>query len=74
MIDYTRNIIQFLSSNYVNGNPLNYQQGTHVIRIPLNCLYHEVKPHIQVPQGILPDPILIDFFYVRQAILKLHDI
>nr|CAG8597985.1 14641_t:CDS:2 [Entrophospora candida] len=53
-----------------NGNSLNYLQGTHVIRIPLDCLYYNVEPSIQIPKSILPDPILLDFFSVRQAILR----
>ncbi|CAG8530269.1 19715_t:CDS:2 [Racocetra fulgida] len=53
-----------------NGDPLSYQEGTHVIRIPLDCLYHDVKPPIEIPRSVLPDPIILDFFFVRKAILK----
>ncbi|RIB30346.1 hypothetical protein C2G38_2152811 [Gigaspora rosea] len=51
------------------GDPLNYEKGTCVIKIPLDCLYHDVKPSIQVPRSTLPDPIILDFFYVRETIL-----
>ncbi|CAH1756293.1 9421_t:CDS:2 [Entrophospora sp. SA101] len=30
----------------------------------------EFEPSIQIPKSILPDPILLDFFPVRQAILR----
>ncbi|CAG8524744.1 34357_t:CDS:2 [Gigaspora margarita] len=52
-----------------NEGLLNYEKGTRVIKIPLDCLYHDVKPPIQVPRSILPDPIILDFFYVREEIL-----
>ncbi|KAF0496172.1 hypothetical protein F8M41_021071 [Gigaspora margarita] len=57
-----------------NGKPLNYDEGTCVIKIPLDCLYHDVEPPIQVPRSTLPDPIILDFFYVRRAILNTHNL
>ncbi|RIA83594.1 hypothetical protein C1645_742950 [Glomus cerebriforme] len=50
-------------------NQLNILQGTCLINISLNCLYHQVYTGVQVPQGILPDPIVLDFFYVRDEFL-----
>ncbi|KAF0446319.1 hypothetical protein F8M41_002944 [Gigaspora margarita] len=53
-----------------NGDLLNYGEGTCVIKIPLDCLYHDVNPSTQVPRSTLPDPIILDFFYVRKTILN----
>ncbi|RHZ61367.1 hypothetical protein Glove_348g28 [Diversispora epigaea] len=53
------------------GNVLNIQQGACVINIQLDCLYHDLLPNIQIPKNILPDPIVLDFFFVRHAILKI---
>ncbi|CAG8735331.1 4479_t:CDS:2, partial [Gigaspora margarita] len=33
-----------------NGDLLNYEEETCVIKIPLDCLYHDVEPSIQVPR------------------------
>ncbi|CAG8628300.1 747_t:CDS:1, partial [Diversispora eburnea] len=56
------------------GAPLNILQGQCIINISLDCLYHNVKRPIQIPQNILPDPIPIDFFFVRNALTETHDI
>ncbi|CAG8686093.1 7595_t:CDS:2, partial [Dentiscutata heterogama] len=64
-----KNKFEFGTHN-AKGDPLNYQEGTCLIKIPLDCLYHDLEPSIQVPRHILTDPIILDFFYVRQAILE----
>ncbi|CAG8460058.1 15345_t:CDS:2, partial [Cetraspora pellucida] len=52
------------------GNPLNILQGTCLIKINLDCLYHQAHPDVQIPRTILPDPIVLDFFFVRNEILR----
>ena len=56
------------------GAPLNILQGQCIINIPLDCLYHNVKPPIQIPRNILPDPIPIDFFFVQNALTNAYGI
>ncbi|CAG8696443.1 5455_t:CDS:2, partial [Acaulospora morrowiae] len=51
------------------GAQLNIVQGQCIINVSLRCLYHDLKPNIQIPQN-LPDPILLDFFFVQSAITK----
>ncbi|CAG8577536.1 12799_t:CDS:2 [Ambispora gerdemannii] len=53
-----------------NGAPLVFLQGARVINIALSCLYHDVHPSIAIPQGLVPDPITIDFFLIRNAIIR----
>ncbi|RIA83966.1 hypothetical protein C1645_832996 [Glomus cerebriforme] len=55
------------------GTVLNILPGQCIINIPLSCLYHNLKPPIQIPQN-LPDPILLDFFLVQSAITDIFDI
>ncbi|CAG8782344.1 30790_t:CDS:2, partial [Racocetra persica] len=50
------------------GNPLNISRGICIIKINLDCLYHQIYPGIQVPRDILPDPIELDFSFVRDEI------
>ncbi|RHZ43762.1 hypothetical protein Glove_856g11 [Diversispora epigaea] len=54
------------------GNVLNSTPGTCIIRIELDCLYHQVYSGTQIPRGILPDPIELNFSYVRDEILLAH--
>ncbi|RHZ83685.1 hypothetical protein Glove_88g23 [Diversispora epigaea] len=56
------------------GAPLNILQDQCIINIPLNCLYHNVKPPIQILLNILSDPIPIDFFFVQDALTEAYDI
>ncbi|RHZ82250.1 hypothetical protein Glove_110g117 [Diversispora epigaea] len=51
------------------GNLLNILEGTCFIKINLNCLYHQAHLDVPIPQTILPDPIILDFFFVRNEIL-----
>ncbi|RIA94683.1 hypothetical protein C1645_759632 [Glomus cerebriforme] len=53
--------------------PLLLQPGACVINIQLDCLYHDLKPNIQIPRNILPNPIVLDFFYVQQAIAAMFE-
>jgi len=53
--------------------PLLVQPGACVINIQLDCLYHDLKPNIQIPRNVLPDPIVLDFFYVQQAIVAMFE-
>ncbi|CAG8758003.1 13077_t:CDS:2, partial [Gigaspora rosea] len=39
------------------GNLLDILQGTCLIKINLDCLYHQAHPDVQIPRTILPDPI-----------------
>ncbi|RHZ43781.1 hypothetical protein Glove_856g42 [Diversispora epigaea] len=55
------------------GNVLNSTPGTCIIRIELDCLYHQVYSGTQIPRGILPDPIELDLSYVRDKILFAHE-
>ncbi|CAG8844364.1 25088_t:CDS:2, partial [Gigaspora margarita] len=54
------------------GNLLNILQGTCLIKINLDCLYHQAHPDVQIPRTILPDPIVLDFFFIRNEILRAH--
>ncbi|CAB4401256.1 unnamed protein product [Rhizophagus irregularis] len=64
------------------GAPLNILQGQpqHTISISLTCLYHDLKqptpptPPVQIPGNLLPDPILLDFYFVQRAITEAFDI
>ncbi|KAF0429712.1 hypothetical protein F8M41_005641 [Gigaspora margarita] len=49
------------------GAPLNILQGQCIINISLDCLYFGAEPTIQNPRDLLPDPIPIDFFFVRHT-------
>ncbi|CAG8740616.1 24267_t:CDS:2 [Cetraspora pellucida] len=40
------------------------------MQINLDCLYHQLYPGIQVPRDILPDPIELDFSFVRDEIFR----
>ncbi|CAG8587972.1 5992_t:CDS:2 [Diversispora eburnea] len=51
------------------GDPLNILQGTCLIKIDLDCLYHQAHPDVRIPRTILPDSIVLDFFFVRDEIL-----
>ncbi|RHZ82173.1 hypothetical protein Glove_113g66 [Diversispora epigaea] len=55
------------------GAQLNIVQGQCVINVSLRCLYHDLKPTVQMPQN-LPDPIPLDFFFVQHAITEAFDI
>ncbi|RHZ47534.1 hypothetical protein Glove_578g37 [Diversispora epigaea] len=50
------------------GNLLNIPQGVCLININLNCLYYDAYPGMQNPRNFLPDPIVLDFFFVRDEI------
>ncbi|CAG8648167.1 19840_t:CDS:2 [Dentiscutata erythropus] len=41
-----KNKFEFGTYN-AKGDPLNYQEGTCLIKIPLDCLYHDVKPQFK---------------------------
>ncbi|CAG8452404.1 18285_t:CDS:2 [Acaulospora morrowiae] len=55
------------------GAQLNIVQSQRIINVPLRCLYHDLKPTVQMPQN-LPDPIPLDFFFVQFAITEAFDI
>ncbi|CAG8574743.1 5365_t:CDS:2, partial [Racocetra fulgida] len=54
------------------GNPLNILQRTCLIKINLDCLYYQAHPEVQLSRTILPDPIILDFFFVRNEILRAY--
>ncbi|PKC69785.1 hypothetical protein RhiirA1_455614 [Rhizophagus irregularis] len=53
--------------------PLTMQPGAFLIDIQLDCLYHGLKSNIQIPRNILPNPIVLDFFYVKRAIAEMFE-
>ncbi|CAG8639101.1 14508_t:CDS:10 [Cetraspora pellucida] len=61
-----RTMFEFGTQNGT-GAPLNILQGQCIINISLDCLYFDAEPTIQKPRDLLPDPITIDFFFVRHA-------
>ena len=52
------------------GNPINIVPGQYVINIPLRCLYDGMPPTFMIPSPPLPDPISIDLFDIRDAVLN----
>ncbi|CAG8658400.1 16583_t:CDS:2 [Funneliformis mosseae] len=54
-----------------DGNPIDIQQGQCIIKISLDCLYHDKFPDIVIPRQLLPDPIVLDFFLIRESFLLL---
>jgi len=52
------------------GNPINIVPGQCVINIPLGCLYDGMPPTFVIPSPPLPDPISLDLFHVRWAVLN----
>ncbi|CAG8718622.1 13814_t:CDS:2, partial [Ambispora leptoticha] len=51
-------------------NPINIAPGQCVINIPLRCLYDGMPPTFMIPSPPLPDPIPLDLFHVRWAVLN----
>ncbi|KAF0552453.1 hypothetical protein F8M41_021771 [Gigaspora margarita] len=52
------------------GNPLNIVSGQCVINIQLSCLYDGMPPNFILPLPPLSDPISIDLFDIRDAVLN----
>ncbi|CAG8701951.1 4036_t:CDS:2 [Funneliformis mosseae] len=55
-----------------DGNQTNIQQGQCVIKISLDCLYHDASPGITIPRQLLPDPIELDFLLIRNDFLSMY--
>jgi len=58
-----------------DGNPTNIQPGQCVIKISLDCLYHDydnTKVDITIPRRLLSDPIVLDFLSIREKFFRMY--
>ncbi|CAG8464599.1 657_t:CDS:2, partial [Acaulospora morrowiae] len=51
------------------GNSTNIIPGQCVIKISLDCLYHDAFPRITIHRQLLPDLIVLDFLLIRDEFL-----
>ncbi|CAG8565723.1 9321_t:CDS:2 [Acaulospora morrowiae] len=80
----TRNTVPLVTTVMLDDNgtgaQLNILQGHCIINVSLSCIYHDLKQSTspthptQIPRNLLPDPISLDFYFVRRAITKAFDI
>ncbi|RHZ78308.1 hypothetical protein Glove_166g3 [Diversispora epigaea] len=54
------------------GSPTNIQQGQCVIKISLDCLYHDTFTDVTIHRQLLPDPIILDFLEIRTDFLCMY--